>query len=190
MDGFYLSNTPLREVLQAHRDYYDKLTIEGTIVPSSDIIIGDLYPTLQKGTPLDSDSLNNRVQDILYHDKSKYDEKSAILVSDYIGISKILWNYIENKDKKVAEQLKTEINKIIRSKDRKGDQRKFEDLMNGRFTIDNIVRIEYGNDLQINESDDINGKAFEFSTRTIENLVMIGRKDALYYKDKWENWLK
>ncbi len=190
MDGFYLSNTPLREVLQAHRDYYDKSTIEGTIVPSLDIIIGDLYPTLQKGTPLDSDSLNNRVQDILYHDKSKYDEKSAILVSDYIGISKILWNYIENGDKKIAEQLKTEINKIIRSKDRKGDHRKFCDLINGRFTIDNIVRIEYGNDLHVNESDDINGKAFEFSTRTIENLVMIGRKDALYYKDKWENWLK
>ena len=82
---------------------------------------------MQKGIPLDSDSFNNRVQDILYHDKSKYDEKSAILVSDYIGISKILWNHIENEDKNVAEQLKKE--------------------------IDKIVRIQYGNDLQINESE-------------------------------------
>lgn len=190
MDGFYLSNTPLREVLQAHRDFYDKKTIEGSNVPSLDIIIGDLYPTLQKGTPLDSDSLTNRVQDILFHDKSKYDEKSAVLVSDYIGISKILWNHIEKGDKNVAEQLKKEINKIIRSKDRKGDQRKFNDLINGRFTIDNLVRIEYGNDLHVNDSDDINGKAFEFSTRTIEKLVEIGKKDVLCYKDKWKNWLK
>ena len=99
-------------------------------------------------------------------------------------------NHIENGDKIVAEQLKTEINKIIRSKDRKENQRKFSDLINGRFTIDNIVRIEYGNNLHVNESDDINGKAFEFSTRTIENLVETGKKDALYYKDKWKNWLK
>lgn len=94
MDGIYLSNTPLREVLQAHRDFYGKITIEGKNVPSLDIMIGDLYPTLQKGTPLDFDSLTNRVQDILFHDKAKYDEKSAVLVSDYIGISKILWNHI------------------------------------------------------------------------------------------------
>ena len=80
MDGFYLSNTPLREVLQAHRDYYDKVIKKGKDVPSLDIIIGDLYPTFQNGTPLDPDSINNRVQDVLFHDKSKYDEKSAILV--------------------------------------------------------------------------------------------------------------
>lgn len=191
MDGIYLSNTPLREVLQARRDFYDKTTIEkGKSVPSLDIIIADLYPTLQKGTPLDPDSLTNRVQDILFHDKSKYDEKSAILVSDYIGISKILWNHIEKGDKNVAEQLKKEINKIIRSKDRKGDHRKFNDLIDGRFTIDNIVRIEYGNNLDVNESDDINGKAFEFSTHTIEELVESGKKDALYYRDNWKNWLK
>ena len=189
MDGFYLSNTPLREVLQAHRDYYDKVIKKGKDVPSLDIIIGDLYPTLQKGTPLDADSINNRVQDVLFHDKSKYDEKSAILVSDYIGISKILWNYIENKDKNAADQLKMEINKIIRSKDRKGDPRKFDDLINGRFMIDNLVRIEYGSNQPVGESDDINGKAFEFSTRTIKYLIEAGKSDTFEYKDAWKNWL-
>lgn len=189
MDGFYLSNTPLREVLQAHRDYYDKVIKKGKDVPSLDIIIGDLYPTLQKGTPLDADSINNRVQDVLFHDKSKYDKKSAILVSDYIGISKILWNYIENKDKNAADQLKMEINKIIRSKDRKGDPRKFDDLINGRFTIDNLVRIEYGSNQPVNESDDISGKAFEFSTRTIKYLIETGKSDTFEYKGAWKNWL-
>lgn len=190
MDGIYLSNTPLREVLQAHRDYYDKVIKRGRNVPSLDIIIGDLYPTLQKGTPLDPDSINNRVQDVLFHDKSKYDEKSAILVSDYVGISKILWNHIENKDRAAAEQLKMEINKIIRSKDRKGDNRKFDDLINGRFTIDNLLRIEYDNNQQVGESDDISGKAFEFSARTIMDLIKAGESDTRNYKNKWENWLK
>lgn len=90
----------------------------------------------------------------------------------------------------MAEQLTKETNKSIRSKDRKGDQRKFNDLIDGRFTIDNIVRIEYGNNLDVNESDDISGKAFEFSTHTIEELVETGKKDALYYKDNWKTWLK
>jgi NTE family protein len=190
MDGIYLSNTPLREVLQAHRDYHDKVIKKGKDIPSLDIIIGDLYPTLQKGTPLDPDSINNRVQDVLFHDKSKFDEKSAILVSDYIGISKILWNHIENKDKDAASQLKIEIDKVIRSKDRKGDPRKFDDLINGRFTIDNLVRIEYGNNQPISESDDINGKAFEFSSHTIRNLVKTGEDDTLNYRGMWESWLR
>ena len=82
-----------------------------------------------------------------------------------------------------------EINKIIRSKDRKGDPRKFDDLINGRFTIDNLVRIEYGRNQNVNESDDISGKAFEFSARTINYLIEIGKSDTFKYKDGWKNWL-
>lgn len=55
MDGFYLSNTPLREVLQSHRDYWYKVKGIDIHVPSLDIYIGDLYPKLKKehhGTPM------------------------------------------------------------------------------------------------------------------------------------------
>ncbi|HEU5120676.1 MAG TPA: hypothetical protein VFT71_06785, partial [Candidatus Nitrosocosmicus sp.] len=54
MDGFYLSNTPLREVLQAHRDYYHK--IKNSEVPQLEIYIGDLYTTRERGTPQDPDA--------------------------------------------------------------------------------------------------------------------------------------
>ena len=90
MDGFYLSNTPLREVLQAHRDYWYKIRGLDENVPSLDIYIGDLYTAKEKGTPEDPDSISNRVQNVLYHDKSKYDEKVATMVSDYINIIRAL----------------------------------------------------------------------------------------------------
>ena len=86
MDGFYLSNTPLREVLQAHRDYWYKVKGMNENVPSLDIYIGDLYTAKEIGTPEDPDSINNRVQNVLYHDKSKYDEKVAAMISDYIFV--------------------------------------------------------------------------------------------------------
>lgn len=47
MDGFYLSNTPLREVLEAHRDYWLKIR-ETDDVPSLEIYTGDLYTSKEK----------------------------------------------------------------------------------------------------------------------------------------------
>ncbi|MEJ7641832.1 MAG: hypothetical protein WKF36_06515 [Candidatus Nitrosocosmicus sp.] len=97
MDGFYLSNTPLREILQGHRDYGYKVKGYDEKAPSLDIFIGDLYPTKEKGTPTDPDSINNRVQNILYHDKSKYDQKVANMVSDYININRALMKMLNGK---------------------------------------------------------------------------------------------
>ena len=82
-----------------------------------------------------------------------------------------------------------EINKIIRSKDRRGTPGKFDDLINGRFMIDNLIRIEYGRNQDVSESDDISGKAFEFSARTIKYLIEAGKSDTFQYKGAWKNWL-
>jgi NTE family protein len=86
MDGFYPSNTPLREVLQSHRDYWYQVKGIGDYIPSLDIYIGDLYPQIEEGTPWDHDAINNRVQNILFHDKTKYDEKVTTMISDYITL--------------------------------------------------------------------------------------------------------
>ena len=182
MDGIYLSNTPLREVLQAHRDYWYKVKGFNENIPSLDIFIGDLYPTKEKGTPEDPDSINNRVQNILYHDKSKYDEKVAVMISDYIYIIRSLMKMANEKgisDRELYDKLNTELKNKIHSKDRKGETRHIHDLIDGRVTINYIKRIEYGEGQHINDSDDIYGKAFDFSTTTIKNLIQQGYNDTL-----------
>ena len=82
MDGFYLSNTPSREALQSHRDYWYKAKGIEDHVPFLDIYIGDLYPQVEEGTPRDHDAINNRVQNVMFHDKTKYDEKVTTMISD------------------------------------------------------------------------------------------------------------
>ena len=123
MDGFYLSNTPLREVLQAHRDYWYKIRGLDENVPSLDIYIGDLYTAKEKGTPEDPDSISNRVQNVLYHDKSKYDEKVATMVSDYINIIRALMKISNEKgisEVEIYNRLDNELkNKVQESKSKR-----------------------------------------------------------------------
>jgi hypothetical protein len=180
MDGFYLSNTPLREVLQAHRDYYHK--IKRSDVPQLEIYIGDLYTTKEKGTPKDPDAINNRVQNVLYHDKSKYDEKVTAMVSDYLNIIDDLMGMLRDKgmtDSTIYEQLNNDLQKRILSSHRDGCSRNSEDLIKGRVTINKIQRIEYGESQRLDDSEDIYGKAFDFSKRTIRDLMKKGYEDTI-----------
>ena len=181
MDGFYLSNTPLREVLQAHRDYWYKVKGYDEKIPSLDIFIGDLYPTKEKGTPTDPDSINNRVQNILYHDKSKYDQKVANMVSDYININRALMKMLNGNgisDIEIYDKLNGELQGKIQSTNHNGETRQIEDLIRGRITINSIIRIEYGECQSITDSDDISGKAFDFSKCTVEKLIIQGYEDT------------
>lgn len=181
MDGFYLSNTPLREVLQAHRDYWYKVKGLKDNVHSLDIYIGDLYTAKENGTPRDPDSIANRVQNVLYHDRSKYDEKVAAMVSDYVNIIRDLIDMVNEKgvsEGEIYNKLNVNLKNKIQSTNRKGERRNAEDLINGRVTINRIQRIEYGECQHIHESDDISGKAFDFSKHTIKDLIDQGYNDT------------
>jgi hypothetical protein len=180
MDGFYLSNTPLRELLLAHRDYYYK--INNSEVPQLEIYIGDLYTTRERGTPQDSDAINNRVQNILYNDKSKYDEKVTTMISDYINIISDLMDMLKDKgmsESGIYKQLNDDLQKRLLSKHRRGEIRDVEHLIRGRVVINKIQRIEYGESQKLCDSDDINGKAFEFSKRTVRDLTKKGHEDTI-----------
>jgi predicted acylesterase/phospholipase RssA len=116
-DGAFLSNTPLRELIQHHKDfwlsYFEKNSIEydnrgiekekdidSTIttsnyqtkkiktVPSLEVYIVNLYPATEKEghSTTDDNLINDRMNDIRFHDKTKYDEKIAHMTSDYIDI--------------------------------------------------------------------------------------------------------
>jgi NTE family protein len=183
MDGFYLSNTPLREVLQHHRDYWYKVKDMPYEVPSLDIYIGDLYPQKGKGTPYDPDAINTRVQDVLFHDKTKYDEKVTTMVSDYVNIINELMDMVKSKDNSmknedIYDQLQKKLGDKLVSNSRDGKSREIKDLLKGRFTINQVTRIVYGEKPYSNSNDDIFGKAFDYSTTTIKNLIAQGYRDA------------
>ena len=82
-------------------------------------------------------------------------------------------------DKEIYYILNKELKTKIQSTNRKGETRDINDLIDGRITINYIKRIEYGECQHINDSDDIHGKAFDFSTTTIKNLLLQGYTDTL-----------
>jgi predicted acylesterase/phospholipase RssA len=93
-DGGVLSNTPLREVLQAHRDYWYKDVGEGkpnSKVPDLEIFIVGVWPSRGEDSSepkSNFDEVKERLYDISLSDKTIYDEKVAVVVSDYIDIIK------------------------------------------------------------------------------------------------------
>jgi predicted acylesterase/phospholipase RssA len=171
-DGVYLSNTPLREVLQAHRDYWFK-TKGKQDVPSLEILIVDLYPTVEKGVPSSADEIQDRQYDILFHDKTKYDEKIARVVSDYVDMSRDLIGLARTAGASEADIARV-LNKLAKSTSRVGIRRRYRDLLSGRFKIAWVHRIERKEE----GNDDISGKAFDFSSKSIKDLMDEGYAHA------------
>jgi NTE family protein len=216
-DGAYLSNTPLRELIQAHRDYwYEEGNDEKKYVPHLEVYIANLYPTVEQGNelPADADTIEDREMDIRFHDRTQYDIKVAQLISDYIilygQVRNLALKHLEkfgpNKSKEFIDDLENILNKKIAKSKKRGipihgkknekeierkqdnsndydyednnDQtfsnRKYKDIIEGRFDIAKVV--------YINRKDDGNtvfGKAAEFSTKTINKLKEDGFRETL-----------
>lgn len=80
-DGSLRSTTPLREVIQSHRDYWHEPHTDKDDVPNLEIYIADLWPSELKEEPtsFDLDFVENRKWNILFSDKTDYDEQVARL---------------------------------------------------------------------------------------------------------------
>lgn len=140
-DGGYLSNTPLREVIQAHRDYWLDSKNE---VPDLEVYIADTWPTTMKEEPisLDNDFIEDRKSDLIFGDKTEYDEKVADIITDYIDLTNELIRFA-----KVNGLPQEGIDRILgkrasKSRSRTGEPRQYVDLMNGRFRLTNVLRIQ------------------------------------------------
>jgi NTE family protein len=82
-DDGWLSNTPFRELLQAHRDYWAR--VAGDVkakIPDLEVYIVNVNPPKADNVPSDYDEVYNRQNDILYLDRnSRYDEMVAHLAT-------------------------------------------------------------------------------------------------------------
>jgi len=176
-DGGFRSNTPLRELIQSHRDYYfDKNNPKDEdSVPDLEIYIADLWPSQLKEQPIsfDLDFVDNRKYGLQFGDKTDYDEQVANVVTDYIDLTKELRN-LARKNKIPEDEINSILYKKGNSQNREGYKREYIELLQGRFRITKVVRIDHKDD-----GHEVGNKIFDYSYATIEKLMKDGYHDAL-----------
>jgi predicted acylesterase/phospholipase RssA len=173
-DGGILSNTPLRDLIQSHQDYWTE--VEDVVeIPDLEVYIVDVWPWMEKGNyPIrpDYDSVIDRKNGLVYQDKTPYDEKVANIISDYYNLTKELLNLAEKKA--TADEIKNILDKTGKSLHHTGTKRQYRSLLEDRFEIKKLIRIERSGD-----PDDISNKWCDSSKRTKDLLLRQGVEDAL-----------
>jgi predicted acylesterase/phospholipase RssA len=212
-DGAFLSNTPLRELLQKHKDFwtsyfeangidYDKtgeheseiyqnqrLGRLSTIpkIPDLEIYIVNLYPAVEtkdESIPKDRDKIEDRMNDTRFHDRSKYDEKVAHLVTDYVDLSRRLIKLAKDTGKVSDDELKAILG--VTGESTKRDVRKrrhLSGLIEDKFRV-RVYRIDREDDEHT-----IYGKASDFTPTTLNKLYNDGKRDAdNWFNELYEEW--
>lgn len=185
-DGGLLSNTPLRELLDAHQEYWrdveNKEDVENKDdIPELEIYIVNVHPSKVDcdKIPKDHDGVKDRQNDITYGDRSsRYDENMTHLITDYTNFAtemKELAKAAISKvnDKELKEKFQNILDTKTISKDRKGASRKYENLTK-RFKL-KVIRIE-----RTNYTNSIHGKTGDLTLQTINKLIKEGDIDAWF----------
>jgi predicted acylesterase/phospholipase RssA len=184
-DGGLLSNTPLRELLQAHQDYWNGIENKDKI-PDLDVYIVNVHPSKIdiNMIPQDRDGVKDRQNDIIFGDRtSHYDEKIAHLMTDYsdfvtqmkdLADEAILKVNDENNKEELKKKLESILKTKITNKDTK-DATTYEDLMRGGFKLTKLIRIE-----RTNYINSIYGKTGDLTLQTINKLIKEGECDAWF----------
>jgi hypothetical protein len=89
-DGGLLANTPLRQTIVSHREYWYKVKKLEYGIPTLRYGIINLHPAKQEYLPTDYDGVVDRKNDIIYHDRTLFDENIAILLSDFAAFAESL----------------------------------------------------------------------------------------------------
>ena len=146
------------------------------------MFIVNLYPALEaddEPVPQDKDKIEDRMNDIRFHDRSKYDEKVAHLVTDYVDLSRRLIKLAKETGKVSKEHLEQVLGVTGESTARDAKKRRnFSSLIEDKFLV-KVYRIDRQDD-----KDTINGKASDFTPTTLENLYNEGMKDAKKWFDE------
>jgi len=172
-DGGLLANTPLRQTILAHRYYWLRVRKVGGNSPKLRFCIINLHPLKQEYLPSDYDGVVDRKNDIIYHDRTEFDENVAVLMSDFITLAQNLLKLAEE-----SGASKEALAKILNAKT-KGvgfDTRKqlrYEELLMGKIDVDFVARLERKND-----SDTISNKIFDFTKNTILQLIQDGYEET------------
>jgi NTE family protein len=179
-NGGILSNTPLRELIHWHRDYWFRVkgkNLRDSRIPDLEVYIVDIRSTQLEIMPLGRYGALDKQENLLLNDRTEYDEKVAILVSDYMNLVREYINLA--KEYNIPnEKIESILSIAAISKTRIGRVMTYGDLLNGRFNI-NVKRIKRMKDMEIFKT------PLDFSEKNIKNLLVEGRKDAMMMMTKF-----
>ncbi len=149
-DGTLLSNTPLREVINASPKHDKK------------VFVVDLFPKIQADIPNNMCEVWHRARDIMYTDKTEHNVHMSRIISRYLKLIREMHEVItssasDEKTRSKLEHLEQEYHKL--ASERGG-------------IINQIVRI------QRSEHHHFLFEDADFSVATIKDLINKGEKDA------------
>jgi NTE family protein len=174
-DGGLMANTPLSQLVLLHRRYWYLQRGLKDKVPALGVCVINVHPSRQEEIPTDHDGVLNRNNDIAFSDKSRRDEEILLLLSDYINLVKELIKIA--KEKGVKDEV---INNLMNQQTSYHGQllkpRQYKEIVEGRFDIAEIFRIE-----RKNNQDTISDKTFDFSAGTIRQLLGEGYNDTIEF---------
>jgi hypothetical protein len=171
-DGGLMSNTPLMQVVLLHRKYWYKVRGLMDSIPRLGIYIINLHPKRQPEIPTDRDGVINRNTDITFSDRISHEEAMLLLASDYIEMVRALIKVAGEHGVK-DDIIRNLLNQKTRYHGEFLRARRFLDLVEGRFQIDEIININRRNDEHT-----VSNKSYDFSIGTISLLLERGYNDA------------
>ena len=176
-DGGIIANTPLREAVIEHRRYW--VSVRKSEVPPLRVFIVNVHPIKQDSLPAEYDALVDRKNDLTYHDRTLFDERMAIMITDYVNIVNSFIKLAE--DNKVKKAL---VDNILEQQAETrnfstGKHFKYADLIEHMVSVEQVIRIERQNDTHT-----IANKTFDFSRATIRQLIRDGYEETLEQETK------
>lgn len=171
-DGGIIANTPLREAVIEHRRYWHY--VRKSEVPLLRAFIINVHPIKQEYLPANYDGVVDRKNDLTYHDRTLFDEKMVVMITDYVDIIKSLIKLA--KDNKIRKNLVDNIlqQQALSRNFMTGKHSTFADLIENMVSVDLVVRVERKNDIHT-----ISNKTFDFSSATIQQLIKDGYEEAM-----------
>jgi NTE family protein len=172
-DGGLLANTPLRQTVIAHKYYWERVRKVEDNIPRLKFGIINLHPLKQEYLPTDYDGVIDRKNDIIYHDRTEFDENVALIISDFATLAHALLKLAEESgaSKEALQKILNEKAKGVSFITRK--QGRYEDLLKGKVDVDFVARLERKNDTH-----NISNKTFDFTKNTIRQLIQDGYEET------------
>jgi NTE family protein len=198
-DGGLLSNTPIRELLEAHKRFWEKRigtqNLENSLkknggdnldyddrqghaqrIPDLELYIINVFSPKENGTGEDFilediDGVRDRKMDITLSDG--YDAKTDGLFTDYVNLIERLIS-LGDHDEVIRDRICKILEEYTPRRFSTEEVKKNIDILKNTFKIVKVVQIQRKDD-----NNSISGKMGDFTSGTINKLIQDGFHDAL-----------
>lgn len=200
-DGGLLSNTPIRELLEAHKRFWEKRigtqNLENSLkkkgsdnldyddrqgraqrIPDLELYIINVFSPKENGATTgedfileDIDGVTDRKMDITLSDG--YDAKTDGLFTDYVNLIERLIS-LGDRDEVIRDRINKILEEYTPRRFSTEEVKKNIEILKNTFKIVKVVQIHRKDD-----NDSISGKMGDFTSETINKLIQDGFHDAL-----------